>query len=110
MTRASKPSTLSRLSRSYPHTASMSSAQTSRKVESSLEAASRRISVPCVRTTQHCQMNLVTCHTWCERRHSTCDQPSHARLSSLCAFRHCNAGAYILYKDSLLTYVRSRAS
>lgn len=37
MTRASKPSTLSKLSRSYPHTASMSSAQTSRKVESSLQ-------------------------------------------------------------------------
>ena len=45
MTRASKPSTLSKLSRSYPHTASMSSAQTSRKVESNLrpQATSQRL-------------------------------------------------------------------
>ena len=38
MTRASKPSTVSRLSRSYPQTDSMSSAQTSLRVESSLHS------------------------------------------------------------------------
>ena len=108
MTRASKPSTLSKLSRSYPHTASMSSAQTSRKVESSLrpQASNQYLASE----QRYIVTRTLTRHTWCERRHNTCDQPSDARLSSLCAFRHCNAGAYILLKDSLLPYVRRASS